>query len=266
MSTAVDRPDKLCEALVPDHDQLVGRAAILRDVLAVEADTSDRERRLTDRTIDAITSAGLIRLMTPWRFGGYQTDIRTYLDVTIELARGCCSAAWVSGILNAGNFLASLFPAETQEQVWSEDPDARVALALVAPRVDVEHVEGGVRVSGEWPYASGSAHAEWMCVLIPCGTRAPGHDVHLALIPVAEVGIRDTWYFAGMRGTGSNTIVADSVFVPHHRAIPFALLLEGEADQLADPSHIYRNSLTGLFSVGCSEPRSAASRRPSNTS
>ncbi len=89
MSTTVDRPDKLCEALVPDHDELVGRAAILRDVLAVEADTSDRERRLTARTIDAITSAGLIRLMTPRRFGGYQTDIRTYLDVTTELARGC---------------------------------------------------------------------------------------------------------------------------------------------------------------------------------
>jgi alkylation response protein AidB-like acyl-CoA dehydrogenase len=116
--------------------------------------------------------------------------------------------------------------------------------------VKVEHVEGGVQVSGEWPYASGSLHADWMCVLIPSGTHTPGHDVHLVLIPASEVTIRDTWHFAGMRGTGSNTIVADSVFVAHDRAIPFMPVVNGQADTLADTSHLYRNSLMGLFAVG----------------
>lgn len=249
MSMTVGPPSELDEA-VPDHDELVGRAAALREGLWSDAHLTERERRLTDRVIDGIVDAGLMRLMTPRRFGGYQTDMRTFLDVTIELARGCCSAAWVTGVLNAGNFVASLFPADVQDEVWGEAPDARTAFILGASRAVVDHVEGGVRVSGEWPYASGSLHADWMCVLIPCGTHAPGHDVHLVLIPAGDVVIRDTWYFAGMRGTGSNTIIADGVFVPHRRAIPFMPVVNGEADMLADASHIYRNSLMGLFSVG----------------
>jgi alkylation response protein AidB-like acyl-CoA dehydrogenase len=246
----VGRASRLREAVVPDHDELVGRAAALREDLWADASAGERERRLTDKVIDGITDAGLLRLMTPKRFGGYQADMRTFLDVTIELARGCCSAAWVTGVLNAGNFVASLFPAAVQREMWGENPDASAAFVLGASRVAVEHVEGGVRVSGEWPYASGSLHADWVCVLIPCGTRAPGHAVHLVLIPVGDVAIRDTWQFAGMRGTGSNTIVADNVFVDHDRAIPFMPLVNGEADTLADASHIYRNSLMGLFSVG----------------
>src|SRR3546814_16565918 len=44
-------------------------------------------------------------------------------------------------------------------------------------------------------------------------------DQGLALIPMSELGIEDTWYVAGMRGTASNTLVADEVFVPSHRIL-----------------------------------------------
>ena len=250
MTITADATSQLDQSLVPNHDELVSRATALRADLLADADACDRERRLTDRAIKEITDAGLIRLMTPKRFGGFQTDMRSFLDVTSELARGCCSSAWVTGVLNAGNFVASLFPTPAQEELWGDNPDARTALVLGAPRAAVEHVDGGIRVSGEWPYASGSLHAEWVSVLIPSGTRSPGRDVHLVLIPVDEVVIEDTWQFAGMRGTGSNTIVAQSAFVPHHRAIPFMPLLSGGADALVDATHLYRNSLMGLFSVG----------------
>ena len=39
----------------------------------------------------------------------------------------------------------------------------------------------------------------------------------MALIPNSDVTIEDTWFTSGMRGTGSNTIHADEVFVPDHR-------------------------------------------------
>jgi 3-hydroxy-9,10-secoandrosta-1,3,5(10)-triene-9,17-dione monooxygenase len=234
----------------PGHDELVTRAAALRDVLWADAADADRDRRLTDRVVSDITEAGLLRLMTPPRFGGYQVDMRTYLDVTTELGKGCCSASWVTGVLNAGSFLASLFPVAAQEEVWTGGPDTRVAIVLGAPRAKVDLVDGGVRIYGEWPYASGCLHAEWVCVLVPSSTRSADPEVHFVLVPIEEVAIADTWYFAGMRGSGSNTIVADGVFVPHHRAIPFVPLLNGEAAMMADASHLYRNSLMGLFAVG----------------
>ena len=235
---------------VPGHDELVARAVALRELLWNDADASDHDRRLTAQSIDSVTAAGLTRLMTPRRFGGYQSDMRTFLDVATELGRGNCSAGWVAGVLNAGNFVASVFPAAARREVWGENPDARTALVLGAPRATVEQDGEGIRVSGEWPYASGSLHAEWVSVLIPRGVDPAVPGVHLVLIPAEDVEIKDTWHFAGMRATGSNTIVADHAYIPRHRAVPFMNLLSGDADQLVDATHRYRDSLMGLFSIG----------------
>jgi alkylation response protein AidB-like acyl-CoA dehydrogenase len=235
---------------VPGHDELVARAAALRDGLWQDAAACDRERRLTERGIAGITAAGLTRLMTPRRLGGYEADMRTFLDVTVELGRGCCSAAWVTGVLNAGNFVVSLFPAEAQDEVWAGAPDACAALVLGAPTASVEPADGGVVVSGQWPYASGSLHSDWVSVLIPRGVDSPGFDIHLVLVPTSEVEIKDTWFFTGMRGTGSNTVVADRVFVPRHRVAPLMPFIVGATDHLVDASHRYRNSLMGLFAIG----------------
>jgi alkylation response protein AidB-like acyl-CoA dehydrogenase len=39
-------------------------------------------------------------------------------------------------------------------------------------------------------------------------------NLGLSLTPIADLEIEDTWHMAGMKGTGSNTIVAKDVFVP----------------------------------------------------
>jgi len=242
-----------CEADVmtstTQHDELVERAAGLREQLWHDADECDRSRRLSDRDVEALTGAGLLRLMTPRRFGGLETDMRTLLDVNIELGRGCCSAAWISGVCNAGDFVVSLFPEPAQREVWGDDPDACAALVLGRPGPLAEPADGGVLVSGEWAYASGSLHARWISVLVLVdGDDGPA--VHFALMPLDQLRVKDTWHFAGLRGTGSNTVVADRLFVPRHRLVPYGPLLAGETDGLVDPAHRYRNSLTGLFMVG----------------
>lgn len=231
------------------HQELVDRSIGLREQLWDDADQCDRLRRLIDRDVEALTGAGLLRLMTPRRFGGHQADMRTLLDVNIALGRGCAAAAWVNGVLNAGNFVVSLFPEQAQREVWADDPDASAALVLGRPGPLVEQADGGALVSGEWAYASGSLHAQWISVLVLVDDGA-GPAVHFALLPVGQVQIKDVWHFAGMRGTGSNTVVADRVFVPRHRLLPYQPLLDGETDGLVDPAHPYRNSLTGLFMIG----------------
>jgi alkylation response protein AidB-like acyl-CoA dehydrogenase len=47
----------------------------------------------------------------------------------------------------------------------------------------------------------------------------------LAIIPLADLTIENTWDMAGMRGTGSNTLVAEQCFVPDYRIRPFAQIL-----------------------------------------
>ncbi|HKT01480.1 MAG TPA: acyl-CoA dehydrogenase family protein [Rugosimonospora sp.] len=238
---------------VSGHDELVGRAAALHDELWEDAPTADRERRLTERSLKNVTDAGLFRLMTPRRFGGYEADMRTYLDVTAEVGRGCCATAWIVGVVNAGNFIVSLFPEQAQREVWADNADARTALVLGVPSPGVKPVTGGALISGEWPYTSGCLHAEWICLFIAAGARPEDRMPHLAVLRRDEVEIRDTWFFAGLRGTGSNTVVARDVFVPQRRIVPFPPFINGQG-HLLSPTHRYRDSLMGLFSIGLLGP------------
>lgn len=231
------------------NDELVSRAAGLREELWKKAAESDRERRLSDEVVARITGAGLTRLMTPRRLGGHETSVRTLLDVCVELGRGCCSASWVTGVLNVGNFVVSLFPDRTQDEVWGPNADARTALILGAPVRTVEATDGGLRISGAWPYASGSLHAEWIGGLVLADTGG-GPQPHFALMPAADVHVQDTWHYTGMRGTGSNTVVADGAFVPGHRLLPYRPLVDGETDGLVPADRPYRHGLTGAFMVG----------------
>src|SRR5262249_59805847 len=94
--------------------ELVARAAALRPVLQEHADETDRLRRLADANVAALKQAGACRLMVPRRFGGYQTNIHTYIAVMAELGRGCGSTAWVASLLNVCAWLAGLFSEHAQ--------------------------------------------------------------------------------------------------------------------------------------------------------
>ena len=67
-------------------------------------------------------------------------------------------------------------------------------------------------------------------------------DIGSVVMPMSELTIEDTWFVAGMKGTGSNTIVADRVFVPDHR---YASVPAG--DQRALPHRAHRR---GALSLG----------------
>jgi 3-hydroxy-9,10-secoandrosta-1,3,5(10)-triene-9,17-dione monooxygenase len=210
-----------------DSAELVARAAALRPLLQEHADETDRLRRLADANVAALKQAGLCRLMVPKRFGGYQTNIHTYMAVMAELGRGCGSTAWVASLLNVCAWLAALFPERAQRDLWGDDPNTWVAGSL-APNGTAAPVAGGWRVTGRWPWASGCLHAQWAaCGIRMTNERGEIQDFGLSLMPMTDLSIEDTWFMAGMKGTGSNTIVANDVFVPEHRFLPYPPAFQG---------------------------------------
>src|SRR5215471_1118843 len=179
--------------------ELIERAAALRPLLERHADETDRLRRLPDAVVQALIENGMCRLMVPARFGGYQTDIHTYIDVMAELGRGCGSTAWVASLINVCAWLAALFPEQAQADVWASNRDAWIAGSL-APNGAAVAVEGGWRVTGRWPWASGSLHAQWAaCGIHMKNERGEMENLGLALLPMTELVIEDTWHMAGMK-------------------------------------------------------------------
>ena len=216
MSIIMDAP-RVTDATRGLRADLVKRAAALRPLLDGNAERTDRERGVPAESIAALGENGLLSLMQPTRYGGLQTDFRTLLEVSSEVGRACGSTAWVTSLLNANAWFVGFFPAQAQDDVWAATPDARIA-GVVTPSGTGRAVEGGFRVSGRWAPASGCAHADWAVLGI---TRPDAEDtpdaVGIVLAPMSELTVEDTWFVTGMRGTASNTLVGEDLFVPAHR-------------------------------------------------
>jgi len=215
------------ESSAPDTAELVARAARIRPILERNAEEADRLRRLPEANVQALHDSGLCRLMVPRRLGGYETDIRTYITVMAELGRGCGSTAWTASLLNVCAWLAALFPERAQQDVWGSNPEAWIAGSL-APKGEARATAGGWIVNGRWPWASGSLHAQWAaCGILMKNEQGGVANLGLSLTPMTDLTIEDTWHMVGMKGTGSNTIVAKDVFVPEHRFLPYPGAFQG---------------------------------------
>jgi 3-hydroxy-9,10-secoandrosta-1,3,5(10)-triene-9,17-dione monooxygenase len=207
--------------------ELLARAARIRPVLQQNAEETDRLRHLPAANVQALKENGLCRLMMPKRLGGYETDIRTYIEVIAEIGRGCGSTAWTASLLNVCAWLTSLFPERAQLEVWGSNPEAWVAGSL-APKGEARSTDGGWIVNGRWPWASGCLHAQWAaCGILMKNEKGEVANLGLSLTPISDLEIEDTWHMVGMKGTGSNTIVAKDVFVPEHRFLPYPAAFQG---------------------------------------
>lgn len=200
-------------------------AAVLVNVRALlpelkkGASENERARRLSDDTVDALRRAGAFRVAAPTRFGGLESGLRTMLDVSAAVAEGDGGASWVTTLSNVNHWALGLFSERAQAEVYADGPDVIIS-GVVSPTAVAKPVEGGYRVSGQWPYASASLHSTWCTggVVIE-DEDGSVMDQGMALIPRSDYRVDDTWYVAGMRASGSNTVVAEDVFVPEHRML-----------------------------------------------
>ena len=225
-----------------DAQELVERAKALRPLLQKNAAKTEEDRRVAEENIQAIADAGLFRTMVPRRYGGYEVNFRTNLEVSAAIAEGCGSTAWVVTLINVCNWFTSLYPQQAQDEVFGADPNARVA-GVLAPTSKTRRVDGGLIVTGKWYYSSGSLHATWGLGGVPVVNEAGVQvDQGLALIPMEQLSIEDTWYVAGMKGTGSNALVANEVFVPDHRILSLTRAIEGDYRTEHKEEALYRSA------------------------
>lgn len=228
---------------------LVQTAASFRGLLAENAAAADRERRVPQPVIDALADAGLFKLTVPKRYGGQQADVRTIIDVASTLAEACGSTAWVVTLINTVAIAVGMLPELAQDEVFGANPDARVA-GVFSPRGESHREDGGFRVTGEWYYGSGSLHADWVMVGFPLVDEdGETVDFGLGLIPRADYEIKDTWFVVGMRGSGSNAIVAENVFIPDHRILSVGDAINGHFPTEFTDESLYHSAFHPAFTL-----------------
>ncbi|MGE5827860.1 MAG: acyl-CoA dehydrogenase family protein [Micromonosporaceae bacterium] len=212
-------------AEVPAREQLVARAGELGVVLGAHAVWQERNRRLHEETVAALAGAGMFRLRVPRRYGGFEVDTRTLVEVGSELGRVDGSSSWVASVYWIPGWMACLFPDEVQDEVFATE-DVRICGTL-SPSAFAKPAPGGVVVNGKWGFISGALHSHWqviICVLVP--NDGEPYPI-MALVPMADLHVVDDWATAGLCGSGSVSTVAKDVFVPQARILALSAVLAG---------------------------------------
>jgi len=241
---------------VPSAEDLIDRARKLAPNLRERALQCEQQRAIPQESVEEFIDAGLIHTLQPKRWGGYEQDHETAFNIAIELGKSTCgSSAWCLNYLADHACMLALFPEEAQHDVWSKNKAACIATSA-APTGKVSVASGGYRLDGRWSWCSGLRHSQWIMIGGLIFREGEDHpDMRLFLVPVAEVKQDDTWYSAGLRGSGSVTSVLDNVFVPEHRTVQFSALREGQSPgSKTNTNPIYRTPFIAVHTYALLGP------------
>ena len=243
---------------IPTREELTKAAADLIPKLRERAEEAEDLRMMPDETIEDIKKAGIHKMFTPKRYGGFEMDWGTQVDVARELGKGCASTSWMSSVVMSHSWNLGRFPADAQEEFWPSCPEAIIATAF-AGGGEMKETEGGYILNGLWRFASGVDHAD--CSIVAGqykNSRSKSGtvlDYRMALIMPDQYEIVDTWHAEGLKGTGSKDIKVVDTFVPEHRTVK-ALELGGNNPPGSElhESYIYRVEMGMYFNTLLSGP------------
>lgn len=208
----------------------IARAALLVPALRSRTRDTDAIAKLPDITVNELNEAKLFEMMTPHRYGGLQTNIRTYKEAIAQLGRGDASTAWVVALINVCNWLAAtLYPEQVTDEMFAAPGGLRACGVLSSRKARVRKMPGGYLIEkGIWGFNSGVYHANWDLLGIPLVDDAGNVvDQGLAAIPIEQVQVLDDWDTIGLRGTGSSGVSVQNVYVPAERIASVPAAIEG---------------------------------------
>ncbi|MFC2949721.1 acyl-CoA dehydrogenase family protein [Virgibacillus sediminis] len=211
------------------REELVSRASSLIPNLRERAEETETIGKMPEATLEELTNEGIIKLFQPKIYGGYQENMRTFVDVTTEIGRGCGSTAWFVSLTNIRSFMASYaFGKQALDEIFTKD-NPILAGNFKPIKIEIEQVDGGYFIKeAQWPFVSGCLHADWLYFGVPVDDGNGGKEMAIIIVPSKDATILDDWNVMGLKGSGSNSVRLENVFVPEHRV---------SLDRLASKGH-----------------------------
>ncbi|HEY1819836.1 MAG TPA: acyl-CoA dehydrogenase family protein [Trebonia sp.] len=214
------------EATHGDGVSLVGIARSLEPLIREHAEALD-EGHIPAPLVEALYDAGVFKAMLPREVGGLEVEPVEWLAMIEEFARINASAGWLA-FIQSGVGLTFLDPERFER--FRVRAGGRLMIAMSLGRIGGKavRVDGGYRISGRWPFASGSPFATWLGAMsfVSDSGGAPVLDANgqpqrlLAIWPADQARLIDTWDGLGLRGTGSGDFEISGLFVPDEQVNP----------------------------------------------
>ncbi|WP_420452074.1 acyl-CoA dehydrogenase family protein [Ilumatobacter sp.] len=208
---------------VDSGSEWLAAARRLAPRLAERSAKHDRDGTFVADCLDELRAQEFMSLLVPLELGGGGASHAEACAVLSELARGCPSTS----------LSYSMHSHVVGAQVWRHRHDlpAPVLGKIAADQMtmistgasdwiessgDAVEVDGGFRVSARKSPASGCPAGDVLVTSIRWDDAPDGPHVIHCSVPFGADGVSvvPTWDTMGMRGTGSDTVVLDDVFVP----------------------------------------------------
>lgn len=217
----------------------VGAAEGMAPAIAARAQEIEELRRLPPDIAEQFTDAQLFRLSIPAAYGGLEVHPSVIVRTIEAMSRADGSAGWclmIGAITGVGS---AYLPADEARTIYG--PPDSVTGGVLAPKGHAVAVDGGYRLTGRWQWGSGCQHSTWLQLSAVTDDDPP--KVRQYYLPASDVTIHDTWYATGLRGTGSNDLEVQDVFVPTSRTISVV-------DSAVHDGPLFRFPVFGLLAVG----------------
>ncbi|GAA3108168.1 acyl-CoA dehydrogenase family protein [Pseudonocardia yunnanensis] len=214
MTTAATRPS-------PKDVDPLALPDVLRPAIEARRTEIESQRRLPSELVATLRESGAFRFFTPREYGGFESTLSDMVTVLEAIGRIDASVAWTMWNGNLGFFAVWLHDAGAAK-IWDAQPDPIIVNSIRLTGIATP-AENGYVLSGRWDIVTGVDAADWIALFAlvapPDGSDDSEHpEVRVFCVPRDAVTVLDTWHVGGMRGTGSNSVVVDQLFVPAEMA------------------------------------------------
>jgi alkylation response protein AidB-like acyl-CoA dehydrogenase len=257
--------------MLPEQsDQSATLAAVLHKIRALgpslraRAPEAERACRLSAETIADLDAAGVFRIGSPAEFGGYELPVAQQFDVISEVAKWDGSCGWCTWVAASTNWIPAGSGRRVVEEVYGPTwvgPRVAGSSHFPASKGRARRADGGwIIAGGPWTFGSDSLWAPY--TNLGCIADDGNGPYLLAVqVPIEQLRFLDDWQVAGMRGTGSVSLmlVKGELFVPDYRVVVFSDIVNGTLDHglkgsiWKAPSLGWAFSLMGAMSIGIAQ-------------
>lgn len=198
-------------------EELLEGARKIGELAELEAQTAEQNSTVSENVINLMKNTQISRIMLPKKYGGPQVDLKTFAKIVRTVSYYNASAGWLVYLYPLHNVLPAYLPEKGRDEIVHQGGLICDVFAAVGK---AEKDGDGYRISGKWNFASGVNYSDWIGLGVEI--HFPDSDepeVCLPIMKVSEVQIVENWDTFGLRGTGSNQVIADNVYVPMERIL-----------------------------------------------
>jgi alkylation response protein AidB-like acyl-CoA dehydrogenase len=209
---------------------VIERAAAVGGKIAGDASRHDVEGTFVEEGLEALRDAGLLALAVPTELGGMGATVRQVAMFQRELAHHCGSTSLANSMhqhvaaFTAWRYRRGMPAAEGTLRRVADEGIVLVSTGggdFTHPRGEAVKADGGYRVSGRKQFSSQSSFGDVLSTMFTYEDPEQGRRVLNMAVPVRAEGVTvlDNWDTLGMRGTASNDVVLEDVFVPEDKVV-----------------------------------------------